>query len=56
MPRIIKKVKVNCSWCGKEKEVPARMLAYTKNFYCDNSCKNKGFTKNLKPLHLHNLI
>lgn len=39
-----KRVKVKCSICGIEKEVtPSRKNNY-KDFYCSDTCKNKGYS------------
>lgn len=35
---------VNCSICGKEKEVNKYRLEHNKDFYCSDDCKNKGYS------------
>ena len=35
---------VECSICGKEKEIVPSQLKYSKDFYCSEDCKNKGYS------------
>ena len=35
---------VNCSICGKEKEVTLSRYKMHKDFYCSDKCKNKGYS------------
>lgn len=39
-----KRFSVNCSICGKEKEVTKFILERNKDFYCSDECKNKGYS------------
>ena len=35
---------VKCSMCGTEKEVTKYRLEHSKDFYCSDECKNKGYS------------
>jgi len=40
------KIKVNCAWCGKEKEVIPYYVTRLNNFFCNNKCHGKWKSEN----------